>query len=159
MADIGQQHASIYLDNSPYIMNTLSASSSAIPTRSMSFDDADTDKAILEEYKKTCSIIFGKASHSQMRYLQAIVELQHSLLNSCDSLLANQTRWLEDNLAQRNEYHSIPISSNLKAFIRGYTATVDMSMTMLSIVYDLTTSQIERYGKLIVKLNKTYFPS
>jgi hypothetical protein len=138
-------------------MNILSDSSSATPSRSMSFDDADTDKAILEEYKKTCSIIFGKASHSQMRYLQATVELQHSLLNSCDSLLANQTRWLETNLAQRNENHSIPISSNLKAFIRGYSATVDMSMTMLSIVYDFSTSQIERYSKLVDTLNKSYF--
>ena len=140
-------------------MNILSDSSSATPTRSMSFDAADTEKAILEEYKKTCSLIFGKTSHSQMRYLQASVELQQSLLNSCDSLLAKQTRWLEVNLSQRNEYHSIPISSNLKAFIRGYSATVDMSMTMLSIVYDFTTSQIERYSKLIDKLNKSYFSS
>jgi hypothetical protein len=128
-----------------------------IPTRYTSYDDADMDKTILEDYKKTCSLIFGKASHSQMRYLQALVELQQSLLNSCDSLLAKQTRWLEDNLSGRNEYHSIPISSNLKAFIRGYTATVDMSMTMLSIVYDFTTFQIERYSKLINMLNKSYF--
>ena len=139
-------------------MNILSDSSSVTHTRPMSFDGADTDKAILEEYKKTCSLIFGKTSHSQMRYLQATVELQQSLLNSCDSLLANQTRWLEDNLSRRNEYHSIPIGSSLKAFIRGYTATVDMSMTMLSIVYDFTTSQIERYRKLIDMLNKSYFP-
>ena len=133
-------------------------SSSATPNRSIAFDNADTDEAILEEYKKTCSIIFGKASHSQMRYLQATVELQHSLLNSCDSLLSNQTRWLEDNLSRRNEYHSIPIGPSLKSFIRGYTATVDMSMTMLSIVYDFTTFQIERYSKLVDVLNKSYFP-
>lgn len=137
----------------------MSDSSPVIPTPHTSYDDADMDKAILEDYRKTCSLIFGKASHSQMRYLQASVELQQSLLNSCDSLLSKQTRWLEDNLSQRNEYHSIPISSNLKAFIRGYTATVDMSMTMFSIFYDFTTSQIERYSKLIDMLNKSYFSS
>lgn len=126
--------------------------------RTTSFDDSDRDKAILEEYKKTCSIIFGKASHSQMRYLQASVELQQSLLNSCDSLLAKQTRWFEDNLSQQNGKSTGVISLNLKAFVRGYTATVDMSMTMLSIVYDFTTSQIERYRKLIDMLNKSYFP-
>jgi hypothetical protein len=129
-----------------------------VTPETLSFDDADTDKAILEEYKKTCSIIFGKASHSQMRFLQASVELQQSLLNSCDSLLAKQTRWIEDNLSQRSGKSTIVISSNLKAFVRGYAATVDMSMTMLSIVYDLTTSQIERYRKLIDMLNKSYFP-
>ncbi len=139
-------------------MNILSDSSSATPTRSMSFDAADTDKAILEEYKKTCSIIFGKASHSQMRYLQASVELQQSLLNSCDSLLAEQTRWFEDNLSQQGDKSTNIISLNLKTFVHGYTATVDMSMTMLSIVYDFTTSQIERYRKLIDMLNNSYFP-
>ena len=129
------------------------------PIRTTSFDDADyTDKAILEEYKRTCSIIFGKTSHSQMRYLQASVELQQSLLDSCDSLLAKQTHWLEDNLSQRNGKSTIVISSNLKAFVHGYTATVDMCMTMLSIVYDLTTSQLERYRRLIDMLNKSYFP-
>jgi hypothetical protein len=127
------------------------------PIRTMSFDDAGTDKVILEEYKRTCSIIFGKASHSQMKYLQASVELQQSLLNSCDSLLARQTRWLEDNLSQRNSGSTTAIRSNMKVFVRGYTATVDMSMTMLSIAYDFTTLQIERYRKLIDILNKYYF--
>ena len=136
----------------------LSDSSSVAPVRSASSDDADTNKAILVEYKRTCSVIFGKASHSQMRYLQASVELQQSLLNSCDSLLARQTRWLEDNLFQRNGNSAIMISSNLKAFVRGYVATVDMSMTLLSIVYDFTTFQIERYSKLVDVLNKSYFP-
>jgi hypothetical protein len=137
-------------------MNIMSDSSSAIPTRSISFDDTDIDKAILQEYKKTCSIIFGKTSHSQMRYLQASVELQQSLLNSCDSLLAKQTLWFEENLIQQDGRSTNVISLNLKTFVHGYTATVDMAMTMLSIVYDFTTSQIERYRKLIDMLNNSY---
>ena len=132
-------------------------SDSPSPIRSL--DDAGPNKTILEDYRRTCSIIFGKASHSQMRYIQAMVELQQSLLNSCDSILAKQTRWLEDYLSQRNGKSTIVISSNLEAFIRGYTATVDLSMTMLSTVYDFTTDQIERYRKLIDLLNKSYFPS
>ena len=135
----------------------MSDSSSITPIRAASIDEAGTNKAILEEYKRTCSIIFGKASHSQMRYLQASVELQQSLLNSCDSLLAKQTRWLEDNLLQQNGMSTIVMSSNLKALVQSYTATVDMSMTMLSIVYDFATSQIEECRKLIDMLNKSYF--
>ena len=93
-----------------------------------------------------------------MRYLQASVELQQSLLNSCDSLLAKQTRWVEDSLLKRDNESATVISSNLKALVRGYTATVDMSVTMLSILYDFTTSQIEGYRKVIDVLNKSYFP-
>ena len=73
-------------------------------------------------------------------------------------LTCKQTRWFEDNLSHQDGKSTIVISLNLKAFVRGYTATVDMSMTMLSIVYDFTTSQIERYRKLIDMLNKSYLP-
>ena len=133
-------------------------SSFVTSNRSASFNDTDNHKAVLEEYKKTCSIIFGKASLSQMKYLQASVELQQSLLNACDSLLAKQTQWLEDNLFQRSDESTTVTSSNLKAFVRVYIATVDMSMNMMSIAYDFTTSQIEGYRNLIDMLNKSYFP-
>jgi hypothetical protein len=93
-----------------------------------------------------------------MRYLQASVELQQSLLNACDSLLAKQTQWLEDNLFQRSDESTTVTSSNLKAFVRVYIAKVDMSMNMMSIAYDFTTSQIEGYRNLIDMLNKSYFP-
>ena len=135
----------------------MSYSSSSTPPRTTAFDDANTDKAILEEYKKTCSIIFGKASHSQMRYLQASIELQQSLLNSCDSLLAKQSGWLEDNLSEGNGKSTIVFSSHLKAFVSGYIATVDISMTMLSIIYDMATSNMERYRRTIDTLNKSFF--
>jgi hypothetical protein len=135
----------------------LSDSSSSNPIGTTAFDNANTDKEILDEYRRTCSIIFGKTSHSQMRFLQASIELQQSLLNSCDSLLAKQTNWLEDNLLENNSTAASIFGSNLKAFVRGYTATVDALMTMLSIVYDLTTFHIESYKKITDTLNKSFF--
>lgn len=135
----------------------MSDSSSSNPIGPTAFDNANTDKEILDEYRRTCSIIFGKTSHSQMRFLQASIELQQSLLNSCDSLLAKQTNWLEDNLLENNSTAASIFGSNLKAFVRGYTATVDALMTMLSIVYDLTTFHIESYKKITDTLNKSFF--
>ena len=92
-----------------------------------------------------------------MRFLQASIELQQSLLNSCDSLLAKQTNWLEDNLFENNSRLQQSLGSNLKAFVSGYTATVDMFMTMLSISYDMTTFNMERYKKITDTLNKSFF--
>jgi len=114
-------------------------------------------KEILDEYRRTCSIIFGKTSHSQMRFLQASIELQQSLLNSCDSLLAKQTNWLEDNQFENNSTAASIFGSNLKALVSGYTATIDAFMTMLSIGYDLTTSHIESYKKITDALNNSFF--
>jgi hypothetical protein len=131
----------------------LSDSSSSNPIGPTAFDNANTDKEILDEYRMTCSIIFGKTSHSQMRFLQASIELQQSLLNSCDSLLAKQTNWLEDNLSRIIARASI---LGPPGFVRGYTATIDALMTILSIVYDLTTFHIESYKKITDTLNKSF---
>ena len=49
-----------------------------------------------DQYKKTCSILFGTATQSQLRYLNASIELQQVQLTSCDSLVANQLKWIED---------------------------------------------------------------
>ena len=89
-----------------------------------------------------------------MRFLQASIELPQSLLNSCDSLVAKQTNWLEDNLFENNSTAASNFGPNLKAFVRG-TATVDALMTMLSIGYDLTTFNIESYKKIADTLNKS----
>ena len=135
----------------------MSDSSSSNPIGPTAFDNATMDKEILDEYRRTCSIIFGKTSHSQMRFLQASIELQQSLLNSCDSLLAKQTNWLEDNLFENNSTAASIFGSNLKALVSGYTATIDAFMTMLSIGYDLTTSHIESYKKITDALNNSFF--
>jgi hypothetical protein len=55
-----------------------------------------TEESGFDQYKKTCSIIFGNATQSQLRYLNASIELQQVLLTSCDSLVANQLKWIEN---------------------------------------------------------------
>ena len=52
---------------------------------------------------------------------------------------------------------TIVFSSHLKAFVSGFIATVDISMTMLSIIYDMATSNMERYRRTIDTLNKSFF--
>ena len=38
-----------------------------------------TEVSGFDQYKKTCSIIFGNATQSQLRYLNASIELQQVL--------------------------------------------------------------------------------
>lgn len=132
-------------------MSGSSASMSSNPTGDYS------DSTIFEEYRKTCSIIFGRATHSQMRYLQASIDLQHSLLNSCDSILAKQTSWLKDYLNKNNGKSKAVFGSNLEPFMRSYTAAVDAFMANLSSAYDLASSQIESNKKAIDIINQSLF--
>ena len=117
----------------------------------------DVDDA-LEQYRRTCSIIFGRTSSSQLRYLQSSIDVQQSLLTSCDSTIAKQISWLEDFPKKKNNNKSmnwlVPI---LEPFLRSYSAAVEASMAMISISYDIASNQLESYKKIVDITNKSYF--
>ncbi|MGA6923543.1 MAG: hypothetical protein WCC82_07300 [Nitrososphaeraceae archaeon] len=120
-------------------------------------DSNDVDDA-LEQYRRTCSIIFGRTSSSQLRYLQSSIDVQQSLLTSCDSTIAKQISWLEDFPKKKNNNKSmnwlVPI---LEPFLRSYSAAVEASMAMISISYDIASNQLESYKKIVDITNKSYF--
>jgi hypothetical protein len=120
-------------------------------------DSNDVDDA-LEQYRRTCSIIFGRTSSSQLRYLQSSIDVQQSLLTSCDSTIAKQIAWLEDFAKKKNNNKSMNwLVSILEPFLRSYSAAVDASMAMISISYDIASSQLESYKKIVDITNKSYF--
>ena len=120
-------------------------------------DSNDVDDA-LEQYRRTCSIIFGRTSSSQLRYLQSSIDVQQSLLTSCDSTIAKQIAWLEDFAKKKNNNKSmnwlVPI---LEPFLRSYSAAVEASVAMISISYDIASNQLESYKKIVDITNKSYF--
>lgn len=106
----------------------------------------------LEEYRKTCSIIFGSATASQLKYLNASIELQQTALTSCDGIIANQLKWLE-NYVHNNKAHSPYIA----IFLKNYTTTVNMIMSLISVSYDLITQNMQFYTKAIDSMNQNFF--
>ncbi|MGA9297474.1 MAG: hypothetical protein WBV72_08720 [Nitrososphaeraceae archaeon] len=120
-------------------------------------DSNDVDDA-LEQYRRTCSIIFGRTSSSQLRYLQSSIDVQQSLLTSCDSTIATQIAWLEDFAKKKINSKSmnwlVPI---LEPFLRSYSAAVEASVAMISISYDIASNQLESYKKIVDITNKSYF--
>src|SRR5437867_9631623 len=98
-----------------------------------------TDSAF-DEYRKTCSNIFGNATASQLRYLNASIELQQSLLTSCDGVVANQLNWL-----QRYTKENKASNLFLEPFLRVYALMVDLCMTYISTSYDSYTLNMEFY--------------
>ena len=101
------------------------------------------------QYRKTCSIIFGNATASQLRYLNASIELQQTLLTSCDSIVANQLNWLENYVKQKE-------GSNLfvEPFLRVYASMVDLCMTYISTSYDSGTVNMQWYTKTVDRFNQ-----
>jgi hypothetical protein len=108
-----------------------------------------TSDSEYDEYRKTCSIIFGKASASQLQYLSASIELQQSLLTSCDSIVANQLNWLEKYVKENNASNYF-----VEPFLRIYASMVDLSMSCISISYDSGTLVTQSYTKTLDTLNQ-----
>ena len=102
-----------------------------------------------DEYRKTCSIMFGKASASQLQYLSASIELQQSLLTSCDSIVANQLNWLEKYVKENNASNFF-----VEPFLRIYASMVDLCMSCISISYDSGTLNTQSYTKTLDTLNQ-----
>ena len=120
-------------------------------------DSNDVDDA-LEQYRRTCSIIFGRTSSSQLRYLQSSIDVQQSLLTSCDSTIATQIAWLEDFAKKKINSKSMNwLVAILEPFLRSYSAAVEASMAMISISFDIASNQLESYKKIVDITNKSYF--
>ena len=119
-------------------------------------DSNDVDDA-LEQYRRTCSIIFGRTSSSQLRYLQSSIDVQQSLLTSCDSTIAKQISWLEDFPKKNNNKSMNWLVLILEPYLRSYSAAVEASMAMISISYDIASNQLESYKKIVDITNKSYF--
>lgn len=102
-----------------------------------------------DEYRKTCSIIFGNATASQLRYLNASIELQQTLLTSCDGIVANQLNWLQ-NYTKENRTCNL----FLEPCLRVYASFIELCMTYVSTSYDTCTLNIEFYKKVMDMLNQ-----
>jgi hypothetical protein len=105
-----------------------------------------------DEYRKTCSVIFGNATASQLKYLEASIQLQQTALTSCDGITSNQLRWLE-NYVIKNKDTTLVIDT----FLKIYTGLINMLMNFVSISYDLTTSNIQSYTRTLNSMNENFF--
>lgn len=105
-----------------------------------------------DEYRKTCSIIFGNATASQLKYLEATIQLQQTALSSCDGIVSNQLKWIE-NYINKNKGNGFAVDH----FLKIYTDIISMFMKLVSISYDLTTANIQTYTKTINSLNEYFF--
>lgn len=111
-----------------------------------------TEISGFDEYRKTCSVLFGNATASQLKYLEASIQLQQTALTSCDGIIANQLNWIQD-YVNKNKDGSLAIDQ----FLKIYANIINMFMKLVSISYDLTTSNIQSYNRTLNSLNEYFF--
>jgi hypothetical protein len=111
-----------------------------------------TEISGLDEYRKTCSVIFGNATASQLKFLEASMQLQQTAFTSCDGIVSNQLKWIE-NYLNKNKDNSLAINQ----FLKICASTINGFMKLVSMSYDSTTSNIESYNRTLISLNEYFF--
>ena len=110
------------------------------------------ERSGFDQYRNTCSIIFGNATASQLKYIEASMQFQQTAFTSCDGIVDNQLRWIE-NYVNNNNYSNIAIDQ----YLRIYANIINEFMKLVSMSYDLTTSNIESYTKTLNSMNEYFF--
>lgn len=104
-------------------------------------------KKEFEEYKKTCSKVFGKASQSQLKYLQAFSDLQQAMWTSCESVVVKQISEMEEYSKSR---HNPP---QLSVPLQIYTSMIDAYMKLVSTAYDVGVVRLQLYRNSAERFN------
>lgn len=103
---------------------------------------------VLENYEKTCSIVFAKASQSQMRFIQSFVNFQQLLLTWCQSLTSKQISWLQEYYSDVSKqvpsyYYSLAHSVGL------INSVVRFNIGMLAAAYDTSVVYLDASKKIV----------
>lgn len=105
------------------------------------------EKKQLEDYRKTCSTVFGKASQSQLKYLQAFSDLQQAMWTSCESIVVKQISALEE--YSKSNHDALHVEVPLQI----YNSTIHAYMTWISAVYDTGVVRLQLYSNNIERFN------
>jgi hypothetical protein len=105
------------------------------------------EKNIFEDYRKTCSAIFGKASQSQLKYIQAFSDFQQAVWASCDSMVAKQISALEEYSKSNHN------AAHLELPLRIYSSIIDVYMKWVSASCDLGVTRLQFYRSNVERFN------
>lgn len=109
-------------------------------------EPSDENKQVSEfaEYKKLCQAVFHRASQSQLKYLQSLIELQQSMLTSCNGIVAKQLAAAEK-YAKENENSAAILSYHFGIF----TGVIDVWIELIKLGYDAGTIRLDNYKKTV----------
>lgn len=104
-------------------------------------------KRQFEDYRKTCSTVFGKASQSQLKYLQAFSDLQQAMWTSCESIVVKQISALEEYSKSNHNvgYVGLPLQI--------YSSMIDAYMNWISAIYDTGVVRLQLYRNNMDRFN------
>lgn len=104
-------------------------------------------KKQFEDYRKTCSTVFGNANQSQLKYLQAFSDLQQAMWTSCESIVVKQISSMEE--YSKSNKNALPLALPVQI----YTDMIDAYMKLVSAAYDVGVVRLQIYRNNVERFN------
>jgi hypothetical protein len=111
-------------------------------------DQNDASNNVMQDFSKTCSLIYNRINRKQFEYFQAITQLQVDVLGSCNGIVKHQVDLIEEYSKKGvvAQEQTIPVIGMINRYIEWY-------LNYLSLEYDLALSRIQFDHRMLTMIN------
>jgi hypothetical protein len=108
----------------------------------------DASNNVMQDFSKTCSMMYNKINRKQFEYFQAMTQLQEDVLGSCNGIVKHQVDLIEEYSKKGilTQEQTIPVIRIINRYIEGY-------LNCLSLQYDLALSRIQFDHRMLTMIN------
>ena len=117
-----------------------------MPSSANDWNDASNNA--VQDFSKTCSIMYNMINRKQFEYFQAMTQLQEDVLGSCNGIVKHQVDLIEEYSKKGivTQEQTIPVIRMINRYIEGY-------LNYLSLEYDLALSRIQFDHRMFTMIN------
>lgn len=117
-----------------------------MPSSANDWNDASNN--VMQDFSKTCSIMYNMINRKQFEYFQAMTQLQEDVLGSCNGIVKHQVDLIEEYSKKGivTQEQTIPVIRMINRYIEGY-------LNYLSLEYDLALSRIQFDHRMFTMIN------
>lgn len=111
-------------------------------------DRNDVSDNVMQDFSKTCSMMYNKINRKQFEYFQAMTQLQEDVLGSCNGIIKHQVDLIEEYSKKGivTQEQTIPVIRIINRYIEGY-------LNYLSLQYDFALSRIQFDHRMLTMIN------
>ena len=117
-----------------------------MPSSANDWNDASNN--VMQDFSKTCSIMYNMINRKQFEYFQAMTQLQEDVLGSCNGIVKHQVDLIEEYSKKGivTQEQTIPVIRMINRYSEGY-------LNYLSLEYDLALSRIQFDHRMFTMIN------
>jgi len=99
----------------------------------------DAGNNVMQDFSKTCSMMYNRINRKQFEFFQAMTQLQEDVLGSCNGIVKHQVDLIEEYSKKGivTQEQTIPVVRIINRYIEGYLIICRYNMIWHYLEYNL----------------------